>query len=89
MGTRPPGAGLEDEFFYNNGQECANFKYKSKIKESKTQTATGYRPNTWVEAIFIYKNLVEETNRDKQPAVLQKGPLQLSPGYDHLHVSSQ
>ena len=83
--------GLGDEFFYNNGQECANFKYKSKIKESKTQTTTGYRPNmkcTWVEAISIYKNLVEETNRDKQLAVLQKGPFQLSPRYDHFHVPS-
>ena len=83
--------GLGDEFFYNNGQECANFKYNSKIKESKTQTTTGYRPNTkctWVEAISVYKNLVEETNRDKQLAVLQKGPFQLSPRYDHLHVPS-
>lgn len=31
--------GLDDEFFYNNGQECANFKYKSKIKEGKMQGA--------------------------------------------------
>lgn len=83
--------GLEDEFFYNNAQECANFKYKSKIKESKMQTATGYRPNTtctWVEAISIYKNLLEETSRYKQLAVLQKGPLQLSSRYDHLYVLS-
>ena len=27
--------GLDDEFFYNNGQECANFKYKSKVTEEK------------------------------------------------------
>jgi len=48
--------GLGDEFFYNNGQECANFKYKSKINESKTQITKGYRPNTkctWVEAISM------------------------------------
>ena len=82
--------GLGGEFFYNNGQECANFKCKSKIKESNTQTTPGYRPNTkctWVEAISIYKNFVEETNRDKQLAVLQKGQFQLSLRYDHLHVS--
>jgi len=41
-----------------------------------------------VEAIYIYKNLVEETNRDKQLAVSQRGPFQLSPVYDHLHVPS-
>jgi len=48
--------GLDDEFFYNNGQERANFKYKSKITEEKMQGATGYRPNTkctWVEGITI------------------------------------
>ena len=70
--------GLEDEFFYNNGQECANFKYTSKIKERKLQTATGYRPNTkcsWVEVISIYNALVQEPNRDKHLAVLRKGQL--------------
>ena len=83
--------GLGDKFFYNNGQECANFKYKSKINESKTQITIGYRPNTkctWVEAISMYKNLVEETNRDEQLAVLQKGPFQLSPRYNHLRDPS-
>ena len=80
--------GLGDEFFYNNRQECANFKYKSKNEESKTQTTTGYCPNTkctWVEAISIYKNLVEEANRYKQLAWLQKGLFQLSLRYNHLH----
>ena len=28
-------AGLKDDFFYNNAQECSNFKYKCKIKELK------------------------------------------------------
>ena len=27
-------AGLKDVFFYNNAQECSNFKFKSKIKEA-------------------------------------------------------
>lgn len=83
-------AGLGDEFFYNNGQECSNFKYKSKIREKKMQQATGYRPNmkcTWEEAIVIYKNMVEEVNRDKQRAVLGKGPYQLAGAYKHLEVS--
>ena len=81
--------GLDDEFFYNNGQECANFKYKSKIKEGKMQGAIGYRPNTkstWVEAITFYQKMVEETNRNKQLAVLNKGPFVLSRDYSHLEV---
>ena len=44
---------LDDEFFYYNGQECANFKYKSNIKEEKVQGTIGYWPktkSTWVEA---------------------------------------
>ena len=60
--------GLDDEFFYNDGQECANFKYKSNITEEQMQGATGYRPNTkctWVEGITIYKKMGQEVNRDK------------------------
>ena len=56
--------GLEDEFSYNNGHECVNFKYKSKIRESKVQTATGYHPNTKctrIEAVSIYNDKVQET----------------------------
>lgn len=57
--------GLDDEYFFNNGKEFANFKYKSKIREEKMQGATGYRPSTkctWVEGITIYKNMVQEVN---------------------------
>lgn len=80
--------GLDDEFFFNNGQECANFKYKSKIREEKMKGATGYRLSTkctWVEGITIYK-MVQGVNRDKQRAVLKKGPFLLSREYDHLEV---
>ena len=80
--------GLDDEFFFNNGQECANFKYKSKIREEKMEGATGYRLSTkctWVEGITIYK-MVQGVNRDKQRAVLKKGPFLLSREYDHLEV---
>ncbi|KAK3704120.1 hypothetical protein QZH41_006809 [Actinostola sp. cb2023] len=83
-------AGLEDDFFYNNGQECSNFKYKSKIREQKMEHATGYRPKikcTWVEAITIYKEMVEEVNRNKQRSVLKKGPYLLSTSHKHLEVS--
>ena len=34
------GAGLEPEFFFNNAQECANFKYKSKVGEAKMENST-------------------------------------------------
>ena len=34
------GAGLEHEFFFNNAQECANFKYKSKVREAKMENST-------------------------------------------------
>ena len=83
-------AGLGDEFFYNNGQECSNFKYKSKIREKKMQHSTGYRPSmkcTWEEAIVIYKDMVEEVNREKQRAVIGKGSYQLAAPYKHLEVS--
>ena len=80
---------LDDEFFHNNRQECANFKYKSKITEEKMQGATGYHPNTkctWVEGITMYKRMVQEVNRSKQRAVLNKGPFLLSREYTHLEV---
>lgn len=57
--------GLEDEFFHNNGQECANFKYKSKDKESKMQTATGYRPNMKCTLGGGYIHLQEFSGRNK------------------------
>lgn len=82
-------AGLKDEFFYNNAQECSNFKYKSKIQEAKVSTTPGYCPNlrsTWTEALVTYRKLVEEANRDKQRAELQKGSFVLSERYRHLQV---
>ncbi|XP_031553337.1 uncharacterized protein LOC116290448 [Actinia tenebrosa] len=85
-------AGLGDEFFYNNAQECSNFKYKSKIRESKFENATGYRPSmkcTWVEAIKIYGSMVEEVNREKERALLRKGQFLLSPNYRHLEITIQ
>lgn len=69
-------AGLKDDFFYNNAQECSNFKYKCKIKEAKVTSTPGYRPNlkcTWTEGLLLYRKLVEEASREKQRAVLQKG----------------
>ena len=82
-------AGLKDDFFYNNAQECSNFKYKSKIREAKVSNTPGYRPNlkcTWTEALVMYRKLVEEASRDKQMAVLQKGSFVLSERYRHLQV---
>ena len=75
-------AGLEDEFFFSNAQDCSNFKYKSNIREAKLEHAVGYRPNikcTWVEAITLYKSMIEEVNREKLRAFLKKGPYVLSP----------
>lgn len=54
------------------------------------QHSTGYRPNmkcTWEEAIVIYKETVEEVNREKQRAVIGKGPYQQAAAYKHLEVS--
>ena len=67
--------GLDDKFFCNNAQECSNSKYKSKILKEKMNTSPGYRPHvkcTWTETLVLYRNLVEEVNRDKQHAVLRK-----------------
>ncbi|XP_068744815.1 uncharacterized protein [Montipora capricornis] len=82
-------AGLGDEFFFNNAQECSNFKYKCKILEEKMSTTSGYRPRvkcSWTEAIVLYRRLVEEVNRDKQRAVLQKGSFVLTEPYKHLEM---
>ena len=82
-------AGLDDEFFYNNAQECSNFKYKSKILEEKMNTSPGYRPHvkcTWTEALVLYRNLVEEVNRDKQRAVLRKGSFVLADRFKYLEI---
>ena len=82
-------AGLDDQFFYNNAQECSNFKYKSKVLEEKMNTTPGYRPCvkcTWTEALVLYRKLVEEVNRDKQRAVLQKGSLVFAHRFKHLEI---
>lgn len=57
------------QVFYNNGQECSNFKYKSKVRERKMQKSTSYRPSmkcSSEEAIVIYKEMVEEVDREAQ-----------------------
>jgi len=50
-------------------------------KNEKINTSPGYRPHvkcTWTEALVLYRNLVEELNRDKQRAVLKKGSFVLA-----------
>lgn len=82
-------AGLDDQFFYNNAQECSNFKYKSKVLEEKMNTMPGYHPRvkcTWNEVLVLYRKLVEEVNRDKQRAVLQKGSLVFAHRFKHLEI---
>lgn len=84
-------AGLKDEFFYNNAQESSNFVFKSKIKEKKVVEGAGYRPDpkcTWSEAITVYGNLVQQSRRDIQRAVLGKGSYDLSPSHLHLAVTA-
>ena len=54
------------------------------------ENSTGYRPNlkcTWVEAIKLYKHMVEEVNREKQRAALGKGSYALSGKQSHLEVT--
>ena len=42
---------------------------------------------TWEEAIVIYKEMVEEGKREKQRAVIGKGPYQLAAAYKYPEVS--
>ena len=82
-------AGLGDDFFFNNVQECSNFKYKSKILEEKMSTTSGYRPRvkcSWTEALVLYRRIVEEVNRDKQRAAIQKGSFVFAESYKHLEM---
>ena len=84
-------AGLKDKFFYSNFQESSNFAYKSKVKEMKVIEGAGYRPDpkcTWSEAVTVYWNIVQQSRRDIQRAVLGRGPYDLSPTDCHLAVTA-
>ena len=83
-------AGLNDEFFYNNTQECSNAAFKGKVKESKALETAGYRPlfkGTWSEAIKIYRECVLQAQRDINRPVFGKGPDALNAQHQYLSVT--
>ena len=83
--------GLKDDFYYNNALECQNFWYKQKIEEAKKEKEPGVKTSecSWVEAIEIYKTMLQEAKNNRQRAVIGKGPFQLAPEFSHLECSDQ
>ena len=52
-------------------------------------TTSGYRPRvkcSWTEALVLYRRIVEEVNRDKQRAAIQKGSFVFAESYKHLEM---
>ncbi|CAB4002048.1 Hypothetical predicted protein, partial [Paramuricea clavata] len=84
--------GLNDNFFYSNAEECSHFKYKCKIREHKALTATGYGRNvnvSWLEAINVYKSMVDQVRENIRLAVLGIGPYSFAPEAQHLVVTQK
>ena len=81
--------GLDDGFFYNNGQECANFKNKSKITEEKMQGATRLSSKHQVYMGGGNNHLQEDGTRCKSrqtACCAEEGSILLSREYNHLEV---
>ena len=83
--------GLKDDFYYDNALECQNFRYKQKIEEAKKEKEPGVKTSecSWVEAIEIYKTMLQEARNNIQRAVTGKGPFQLAQEFSHLECSEQ
>lgn len=93
MGMLPPvrkAIGLGDGFFYNNAIECAHFKYKNKLREFTALTSTGNKTSikvSWLDALKIYKSMVDDVRENIRLAVVGKGPYRLSSKANRLAMS--
>ena len=82
-------AGLGDGFFYDNAVESMNKISKTKIREQNTSTSvTGAKSLncTWLEAVKVHGNMLEETRRNICRAVIDMGPYKLAQDFQHLKV---
>ena len=82
-------AGLGDNFFYNNSTEPTNFRFKNKIRQKKTLSETSGQPSkqcSLSEAIEIYKDFLEEYNRNAQRAIIGVGPYKLAPKFESFLI---
>ena len=82
-------AGLKDELFYDNATESINHQFKVHVRSKKASVnVQGVRDLdcTLAEASRIYYDMLEETRRNIQRAVIGMGPYRLTPAYAHLHV---
>ena len=60
-------------------------------QEMKVVEGAGNRSDpkcTWSEAVTVYENIVKQSRRDIQRAVLGNGPHDLSPTHRHLAVAA-
>lgn len=83
--------GIKDDFYYNNALECQNLRYKQKIHKVKTENEPGVKTSqcSWVEAIEVYQNMVQETRNNIQRAVIGRGPFQLASEFLHFECSEE
>ena len=82
-------AGLGDKFFYDNAVESINRKFKTKIREQKNATnVSGFKllNCTWLEAVNVYANMLEETRRNICRVLINMGPYRLAQDYQHLKI---
>ncbi|KAK3731333.1 hypothetical protein QZH41_004099 [Actinostola sp. cb2023] len=82
-------AGLKDELFYDNATESINHQFKVHVRSKKAPVnVQGVRDLdcTLAEASRIYYDMLEETRRNIQRAVIGMGHYRLAPAYAHLQV---
>ena len=82
-------AGLGDNFFYNNSTESVNFRFKNKIRQKKSVCETSGRPASkcsLAEAVDIYREMLEEYERNADRAIVGSGPFLLAPKFSLFHV---
>lgn len=82
-------AGLGDDFFYNNLTESINFRFKNKLKERKSLSVLSGRPPLKASlsvAVDVYKELLEEYNRNTRRALFDVGPYRLAAKFAHFRV---
>ena len=82
-------AGLGDDFFCNNLTESMNFRFKNKLKERKSLSASlGRAPRkvSLAVAVDVYKELLEEYNRNSQRALIDVGPYRLATRFAHMRI---
>ena len=81
-------AGLEDDFYSNNGTERISSSLKSEIETSKNVSSPG-KPSkcSYGEFVNIASGFESRYSRNVHRGVVGDGPYKLAPNYQHLAVT--